>query len=88
MKLELSPQAAKRAKSSLLFNALARQQGLMVEEKEIAKEVEALKKLYGQNPEIIVNLKKAAYQNQIAQMIMARKVRSYLHEKILNKSQS
>ncbi len=69
---EFKPQALQRVKTSLVLRAIVAAEHISVNEEEIKKEIEALKKRYGHDPKAIETIESAAYRRHIESMLLNR----------------
>lgn len=78
--------ATKRAKAALISREVAKQNKITVNDKEIAAEVEAIKKAYPNDAKVEENLTRHEVLDTIAATLQNRKVVEYLKSKIAPKS--
>jgi len=76
--LDFAPQAIKRVKSALVLRKVEETQKIQAQEAEIDQEIEKIKAMYGDNPEMEKNLNNLAYRGYLRNVLTARKVIDYL----------
>lgn len=69
---EFKAQALQRVKTSLALRAIVAAEKISVDDEEIKKEIEALKKRYGHDPKAIETIESAAYRRHIESMLLNR----------------
>ncbi|HDQ23193.1 MAG TPA: trigger factor [Candidatus Uhrbacteria bacterium] len=78
LKLDFVPQAIKRVKGALLMRQIFFAEKIEIKEAEIDKELEKMKNMYQQNPEIIQQLDSPQYRDYVRNMIGNQKVLALL----------
>lgn len=74
MREELRPQALDRVQASLVLRAIINEEKIVVSAEDIDKEIEGLKKRYGQDPQILETLNSPAYRRQAEAVLLNRVV--------------
>jgi len=75
LKLDMSPEATNRVKTSLVVREVARQEGVEVPEEEVNKQIEEMRKHYEQNDqEMAKKVDTPEYRNYVANVLTSRKV--------------
>jgi len=83
-KHDLRPQAEIRVKSALIIRAVAHQENIKVADQELKAEIDKLKKVYQNSPEIEKQLQLPAYKAQLANILNGQKVVEWLKKKMIN----
>jgi len=78
LKLDFAPQAIKRVKGALLMRQIFFAEKIEIKEAEIDKELEKMKIMYQQNPEIAQQLDSPQYRDYVRNMIGNQKVLALL----------
>jgi trigger factor len=78
--LDLYPGAVKRVKSALALKEIAKLEDISIEEKDIDKEIENLKKKYESNSQVMENLSNPHYRAYLGDMMLNQKLIKYLKE--------
>lgn len=77
--------ALKRVKASLVLRAVAKKEGIKVDDKEVVAEIEKIKKAYGdmyaKQPEMAKHFESKEYRDYLRSMMLNRKVFKYLKQK-------
>jgi len=81
---DLRPQAEKRAKTSIIAREVFQEQGFAVDDGEIEKEIETMKKNYPAQPEVEKQLESENYKEYMRHVIGNRKVIKFLKKEILS----
>jgi trigger factor len=82
---DFTEQAERRAKAALLSRQVAKEQNVVVEEKEIDAEIAALESMYRDNAEYLQNLKKPEVRNTLHTILQNKKVIKWLKDQVLKK---
>ncbi|MFA5358606.1 MAG: trigger factor [Patescibacteria group bacterium] len=80
---EILPEAKKRVQTALIARKVADQNKLWATDEEIDKELEEIKKVYGQSPEVADNLSSPGYRRYLATSLTNRKVIEHLKKEII-----
>jgi trigger factor len=80
LKLDMMPNAVKRVKSALILKEIAKKEKIEISSEEINKEIEALKKQYGDNPDAVKNISTESYKAYLANFLLNQKILSSLKE--------
>ncbi|MEW6610612.1 MAG: trigger factor [Patescibacteria group bacterium] len=81
---ELQPQAGARVKATLAMRALAKEQDIMPEEKELAEEVEHVLRHAGSDPVVVERIHSPAFREYLQNQIVARKTIEWLKIKVVH----
>ena len=80
---EFQPQAEARVKASLVLRALARDQEIVPEEKELLEEIQKILQQAGGNPEAQERIRTHAFHDYLKNQIVTRKTVEWLKSKIV-----
>lgn len=80
---DFKEQAERRAKAALLSRQIAKEQKIVVEEKEIDEEIVTLENAYHDNQEYLQNLKKPEVRRTLETILQNKKVIKWLKEQIV-----
>lgn len=86
LKLDFTPQAIKRVKGSLVTRQIFFDEKIDIPEAEIDRQIEQAEKMYGNNPELIKNLKTPQYRDYIRNMLGNKKVMNLLKTTCVERS--
>ena len=78
--LDMLPEAVKRVKTSLLVREIAEKENIKVEESELEKHIEEMKKHYKENKELMEKIDTQEYKNYVYNVLSSRKVIDKLRE--------
>ena len=78
LKQELRPEADKRVKTSLALRAIIKTENIAIEDEQVHKELEHLKKHYGSNPKSLETLQEPSYREHLAGLLLNRKALDWL----------
>jgi len=84
LRLDLSTQALKRVKASLLTRAIFLQNNLEVTEKDIDEELGKLKSSYAHSTNVLQAINKPEYRDRLRNILGNSKVMKFLKEKVTN----
>ncbi len=80
---DFTEQATKRAKAALVSRQIARDENMIIDDKELKAEIEKMKIEYKDHPEYLENLTKPEVQDSIRVYMVNRKVIEFLKTRIL-----
>lgn len=80
---DFKEQATKRAKAALLSRQVAKEQDIVIDDKELEAEITMMKEMYKQSKEAQDNLAKPEVRDTIATSLQNRKVMAWLKEQIV-----
>ncbi len=76
--LDFTPQAVKRVKSALIMREIAKKENIIASEKDIEEEVQNTVQEYGDDKEVIAQVKQPEYRDYLRNLLTSRKVIDHL----------